>query len=87
MRKKLTPKQVVKKITKQQEEKQNTPFQPYTWIRCLRPSLWDSSMHKGKSYLFMGYITNPDVYGDNVVLMDERGVFTSSIKEEDFEIL
>jgi len=68
-------------------EQPKQTFQPYTYIRCLRASLWDgSNLHKGSTYLFMGWITNPYVCGDNAVLADDRGVFTAEIREEDFEV-
>lgn len=62
-------------------------FQPYTWIKCIRASMWDGgNLHEGSTYIFMGWITNAPEFGDNAVLMDDRGVFTTSIKEEDFEV-
>ena len=61
-------------------------FKPYTWIKCKRPSMWSDVLKRDARYLFMGWITNNPEYGDNAVLMDDRGVFTCSIKEEDFEV-
>ena len=61
-------------------------FQPYTYIRCIRGNMWDSRFKHGTRFLFMGWITNGEGFGDNCVLMDERGIFTTDIKEEDFEI-
>jgi hypothetical protein len=62
-------------------------FQPYTWIRCNRGNMWRDDVKHGQRYLFMGWISNNPEFGDNAVLMDDRGVFTTSIKEEDFEVL
>ena len=62
-------------------------FQPYTYIRCKRVSLWDNDDIKtGHSYLFMGWITNAADFNKNAVLMDNRGVFLADIREEDFEV-
>ena len=63
-------------------------FQPYTYIRCKRVSMWDhgENFQSGRSYLFMGWITNAPEFGKNAVLMDDRGVFQSEIREEDFEV-
>lgn len=62
-------------------------FPPFTWIRCTRVSMWDNGkLVRGHRYLFMGKVTNGAETGDNVVLMDDRGCFTASIKEEDFEV-
>jgi hypothetical protein len=63
-------------------------FQPYTYIRCIRASSFvnPANLVNNRTYLFMGWITNSRVYGDNAVLMDERGPFTCSIREEDFEV-
>jgi hypothetical protein len=79
------------KLQKTIEAAAETPevrtFQPYTYIRCLRASLWDGgNLNKGSAYLFMGWITNGDSFGDNAVLMDDRGPFTVLIREEDFEV-
>ena len=62
-------------------------FQPYTWIKCTRVSMWKDDVRYNQRYLFMGWISNNPEFGDNAVLMDDRGVFTTSIKEEDFEVL
>ena len=62
-------------------------FQPYTWIKCIRGNMWSDKIVKGQRYLFMGWITNNPEFGDNAVLMDDRGAFTTNIKEEDFEVL
>ena len=62
-------------------------FQPYTWIKCIHESMWSEQLLLNKNYLFIGWITNADIYGDNAVLFDDRGMFTCSIKEEDFEVL
>ena len=62
-------------------------FQPYTWIKCIRGNMWMDQVVNGERYLFMGWITNSHEFGDNAVLMDDRGVFTTSIKEKDFEVL
>ena len=70
------------------EKPEARTFQPYTYIRCKRVSMWDTNtLVKDKRYLFMGWITNAsaDVYEHNAVLMDSRGPFTCSIREEDFE--
>lgn len=61
-------------------------FQPYTYIKCTHGNMWDSKIKHGKTYLFVGWITNPFFCGDNAVLMDERGPFACSIREEDFEV-
>lgn len=62
-------------------------FQPYTYIRCRRVSMWDEeNFSVGSTYLFMGWITNAPEFGNNAVLMDKRGVFAASIREEDFQI-
>ena len=61
-------------------------FQPYTWIRCIR-NMWSAKIDKGERCLFMGWISNNPEFGDNAVLMDDRGVFTTNIREEDFEVL
>ena len=63
-------------------------FQPYTYIRCIRASMFanPANLVNNRTYLFMGWITNAPKFGDNAVLMDDRGVFTTSIKEEDFEV-
>lgn len=62
-------------------------LKPYTYIKCIRHSMWDSGkLRGGETYLFMGWITNGDYSGENAVLLDERGVFTASIREEDFEV-
>ena len=67
----------------EKSEMQN--LQPYTWIKCKRENMLYSNIKKNKLYLFVAWITNPAVH--NVVLLDERGVFTTSIEEEDFEVL
>ena len=61
-------------------------FQPYTWIRYIR-NMWSAKIDKGERCLFMGWISNNPEFGDNAVLMDDRGVFTTNIREEDFEVL
>ena len=61
-------------------------FQPYTYIRCKRVSLWGGKIVRGEYCLFIGWITNPDFNGDNAVLLDDRGTFTANIREEDFEV-
>lgn len=63
-------------------------FQPYTYIRCKRVSMWDNgeNFQSGKTYVFMGWITNAPEYGKNAVLLDDRGVFLAEIREEDFEV-
>ena len=62
-------------------------FQPYTWIKCIRGNMWSDKIVNGQRYLFMGWISNNPEFGDNAVLMDDRGVFTTNIREEDFEVL
>jgi len=62
-------------------------FQPYTWIRYKSDSLWNDKLKKDQRYLFMGWITNNPDFGDNAVLMDDRGVFTTNINQNDFEVL
>ena len=62
-------------------------FQPYTYIRCKRVSMWDNNgIITDRSYLFMGWITNAPDFGANAVLMVDRGVFKADIREEDFEV-
>jgi hypothetical protein len=68
------------------EKPEARTFQPYTWIRCIR-NMWSAKIDNGERCLFMGWISNNPEFGDNAVLMDDRGVFTTSIKEEDFEVL
>jgi hypothetical protein len=69
------------------EKQEIKTFQPYTYISCLRASLWDGgNLNKGSAYLFMGWITNAPEYGKNSILMDDRGVFLAEIREEDFEV-
>jgi hypothetical protein len=49
--------------------------------------MWDDRFSNGRIFLFVGYITNGDVMGSNAVLMDDDGtIFTTSIKEEEFEV-
>ena len=50
--------------------------------------MWDNgeNFQSGKTYVFMGWITNAPEYGKNAVLMDDRGVFLAEIREEDFEV-
>ena len=79
------------KLQKTIEAAAETPpaktFQPYTYIRCNRVSMWeDNGLKNGRSYLFMGWITNAPDFGKNAVLMDDRGVFLADIREEDFEV-
>ena len=62
-------------------------FQPYTWIKCIHGNMWSDKIINGQRYLFLGWISNNPEFGDNAVLMDDRGVFTTNIKEEDFEVL
>lgn len=62
-------------------------FQPYTYILCKRESLFSSDkISRDRYYLFMGWIGNGGRFGENAVLMDDRGPFTCSINEEDFEV-
>ena len=62
-------------------------FHPLTYIKCILGNMWDERLSNGKILLFVGYITNGDVMGSNAVLMDDDGViFTTSIKEEEFEV-
>ena len=68
------------------EKPEARTFQPYTWIRCIR-NIWSAKIDKGERCLFMGWISNNPEFGDNAVLMDDRGVFTTNIREEDFEVL
>jgi hypothetical protein len=49
--------------------------------------MWSDKIVNGQRYLFMGWISNNPEFGDNAVLMDDRGVFTTNIREEDFEVL
>ena len=42
-------------------------FQPYTYIRCKRVSMWGGKIVRGEYCLFMGWITNGDSFGDNAV--------------------
>lgn len=77
----------LQKVVEAAAEKQEIrTFQPYTWIRCTR-NMWSAKIDKGERCLFMGWIINNPEFGDNAVLMDDRGVFTTNIREEDFEVL
>ena len=77
----------LQKVVEAAAEKQEIrTFQPYTWIRCIR-NMWSAKIYKGERCLFMGWISNNPEFGDNAVLMDDRGVFTTNIREEDFEVL
>jgi len=62
-------------------------LQPYTWVKAKSDNFWNDKVKKGTRYLFMGWISNNPEFGDNAVLMDDRGVFTTNISEEDFEVL
>lgn len=70
------------------EETKISELKPYTYIKCIRHSSWDNNnLEQGETYLFMGWITNSAAWtGDNAVLLDERGIFTAYINEEDFEV-
>jgi hypothetical protein len=69
------------------EKPKVSELKPYTWIKCIRPSMWDGgNLERDETYLFMGWITNENWSGENAVLMDDRGLFTASINEEDFEV-
>jgi len=76
-----------KKIEAAAEKPEVRTFQPYTWIKCIRDNMWSAKIDKGERCLFMGWISNNPEFGDNAVLMDDRGVFTTNISEEDFEVL
>lgn len=78
----------LQKVVEAAAEKQEVrTFQTYTWIKCIRGNMWRDNIVNGQRYLFMGWISNKPEFGDNAVLMDDRGVFTTNIKEEDFEVL
>jgi hypothetical protein len=78
----------LQKVIEAAAEKQEVrTFQPYTWIKCIRGGMWSDKIINGQRYLFMGWISNNPEFGDNAVLMDDRGVFTTNINEEDFEVL
>ena len=76
-----------KKIEAAAEKPEVRTFQPYTWIKCIRGNMWSDKIVNRQRYLFMGWINNNPEFGDNAVLMDDRGVFTTNISEEDFEVL
>jgi len=84
----MPTKSKLQKIVEDAAEKPEVrTFQPYTYIRCKRVSMWDEEkLHVGSTYLFMGWITNAPEFGNNSVLMDGRGVFAASIREEDFKV-
>ena len=69
------------------EKEEPKTFQPYTHIRCIKGNMWDERLIINKVYLFMGWITNPSYSGNNCILMDDRGVFETDIKEEEFKVL
>jgi hypothetical protein len=78
----------LQKVVEAAAEKQEVrTFQPYTWIKCIRGNMWRDKIDIGERCLFMGWISNNPEFGDNAVLMDDRGVFTTNIREEDFEVL
>ena len=75
-----------KKAEQVVQEPEIRTFQPYTYIQCKITSFLDQKINKDRIYLFMGWIVNGDRFGENAVLMDDRGPFTALIREEDFEV-
>ena len=63
-------------------------FQPYTYIKCIRGNMWTEKYKIGDIFIFLGYIANPEVSGDNVLLINRHGTILSvDIKEEDWEVM
>lgn len=77
-----------KSLDLSKEEAEVRTFKPMTYIKYIKKTYgWNDygPLKSGHTYLFLGWITNATDFGDNAVLLDDRGVFTASIREEDFE--
>lgn len=57
-----------------------------TWLRCIKNAFIDTRIVRGNEYLFLGAITNPYPL-DDILLMDDRGIFTSYYDPAYFEVV
>jgi hypothetical protein len=70
--------------------KKNKIVNPYppnnTWLKCVKSNYHDPRINRGNEYLFLGVITNPNPL-DDILLMDDRGIFTSYYDAAYFEVV
>lgn len=60
-------------------------LQPNTYIKFTKLDSMFSNFHKGDKVLFMGWITNSS--DNDAVVLDDRGVRTVVIYEDEWEIV
>ena len=61
------------------------PLAVNTWIRFKHAENWYHDYRRHDTVLFMGWINNP-IGGHNALIMDDRGIRTLELTEEEWEI-
>jgi hypothetical protein len=72
---------------KKTNKPEKKPLVPYTWFKWTKHSYTNDELTEGRTYLFIGWITNAYEYSHNAVIMDDRGIITTHLNEEHAEVL
>lgn len=62
------------------------PLAQNTWIRFTESESWHHDYRRDEQVLFMGWINNPQ-NDDNAIILDDRGIRTINIYNEEWEVI